>query len=57
MYQPWSFWLAWGIIFAGFVVVALWNRKQRRREHEEWLAQRSLEREAREARIRKMMGR
>ena len=57
MFQPWSFWMAWGIIFVGFVVVVMWNRKERRREHERWLAERLLEREAREARIRKMMGR
>jgi hypothetical protein len=57
MMQPWSFGLAWGFIFLGLVAVALWNRRERRREHEQWLTQRLLDREAREARIRKMMGR
>lgn len=54
MFQPWSFWLAWAIIVAGFVVLVNWNRRERRREHEAWLAERALEREIRADRIRKM---
>lgn len=49
-FQSWSFWLAWSIIVLGCLAVLAWAQydraRERRADHERWLAERKREVEA-----------